>query len=766
MLSPRRTKFLKHQRGRIKGLAHKGNTISFGDFALQATEPSWISSQQIEAARRAMNRYIRRGGKIWIRIFPDKPISMRPDETRMGSGKGSPEYWVAVVKPGRIIFEIAEVSEEVAREAMRLASHKLPIKTQFIICKRLSKDDLVTSQAGRDESEIQLRKEENSGSKIDAFLRSAFDLLDKGFQPEGIGMSRNKRRIPLFPMMIEVKNSSWKANNLPQYRETERLGRFIGCWGSKNTMKALEKDSSVISIGASFQAGGWSNSSSRVESSCLSSCNFLELIKANDAHKSERGNKAIVAIIDTGIDLLHDAFLGSDGKTRILGIFDLTNDTKYTKDQIDEFLKNHSVPEELGRDLGARGVLNDGTKKGGHGTHVASIAAGMAGTKFKGGVAPEAWIVAVKIPEIPIQGYPNIFLKALNYIKETATHFNLPFVINVSLGLHIGAHDGSNDIERLFEEFLDGGKQPGRAIVKAAGNEKETKRHAMLQIPVAQSRSFIWGGLQKRSQDIVELWFSPAANMEFYLQAPSQKDISNLVNKKEGKRVDNNNFLTGNSYSIEYTFVHRINRLSQLLVNINKGSIDTVELGNWILHVTNAGSSDQVIHSWIQSSEYQDGTCCFQREINQNVTLTIPGTGKNVITVAALKENLNPYINIKPAPWDLSSLGPTQDKREKPDVAAFGDMIMAACSDSNNDICLMSGTSMSAPQVTGAIALFLSAREKKRGSQPRLLQITAAQINTAVVLSAQSNGSYSWNEATGYGLIDVKALIELLDLFD
>ena len=132
MLSPRRTKFRKQHRGRMKGLAQRGSSIHFGDFALQAIEPSWITSRQIEAARRAMNRYIRRGGKIWIRLFPDKPVTMRPAETRMGSGKGSPEFWVAVVKPGRIMFEIAGVSEEIAREAMRLAAQKLPIKTKFI----------------------------------------------------------------------------------------------------------------------------------------------------------------------------------------------------------------------------------------------------------------------------------------------------------------------------------------------------------------------------------------------------------------------------------------------------------------------------------------------------------------------------------------------------------------------------------------------------------------------------------------------------------
>jgi large subunit ribosomal protein L16 len=132
MLSPKRTKFRKQQRGRMGGVATRGSNLNFGDFALQATEPAWITARQIEAGRRAMTRYIRRGGKIWIRVFPDKPVTQRAAETRMGSGKGSPEFWVAVVKPGRILFEIAGVSEEVAREAMRLAANKLPIKTKFI----------------------------------------------------------------------------------------------------------------------------------------------------------------------------------------------------------------------------------------------------------------------------------------------------------------------------------------------------------------------------------------------------------------------------------------------------------------------------------------------------------------------------------------------------------------------------------------------------------------------------------------------------------
>ena len=132
MLMPKRVKYRRVHRGRLTGKALRGNTVTHGDFGLQATEPAWITSNQIEAARIAMTRYIKRGGKVWIKIFPDKPITEKPAETRMGSGKGSPEYWVAVVKPGRVMFEIGGVSEELAREAMRLAANKLPIKCKFV----------------------------------------------------------------------------------------------------------------------------------------------------------------------------------------------------------------------------------------------------------------------------------------------------------------------------------------------------------------------------------------------------------------------------------------------------------------------------------------------------------------------------------------------------------------------------------------------------------------------------------------------------------
>jgi large subunit ribosomal protein L16 len=132
MLMPKRVKFRKQQRGRMRGKAVRGSLLAFGEYGLKATEPQWITARQIEAARIAMTRYIKRGGKIWIRIFPDKPCTKKPAETRMGKGKGAPEYWVAVVKPGRIMFEIAGVTEDIAREALRLAAHKLPIKTKFI----------------------------------------------------------------------------------------------------------------------------------------------------------------------------------------------------------------------------------------------------------------------------------------------------------------------------------------------------------------------------------------------------------------------------------------------------------------------------------------------------------------------------------------------------------------------------------------------------------------------------------------------------------
>jgi large subunit ribosomal protein L16 len=133
MLMPRKVAHRKHHRGRTKGVATGGTSLAFGEYGIQALEPGWITARQIEAARIAMTRAIKRGGKVWINIFPDKPITEKPAETRMGSGKGNPEYWVAVIKPGRVMFEMAGVDEELAREAMRLAAHKLPVKTKFVV---------------------------------------------------------------------------------------------------------------------------------------------------------------------------------------------------------------------------------------------------------------------------------------------------------------------------------------------------------------------------------------------------------------------------------------------------------------------------------------------------------------------------------------------------------------------------------------------------------------------------------------------------------
>ncbi|MCM1149226.1 MAG: 50S ribosomal protein L16 [Butyricicoccus sp.] len=148
MLLPKRVKYRRVQRGRMKGKATRGNFLAYGDYGIVATEPAWITSNQIEAARVALNRYMKRGGQVWIKIFPDKPVTQKPAETRMGSGKGSPEYWVAVVKPGRVLFEVAGVPEDVAREALRLASHKLPCKTKFMARENAAAVEAETENGG------------------------------------------------------------------------------------------------------------------------------------------------------------------------------------------------------------------------------------------------------------------------------------------------------------------------------------------------------------------------------------------------------------------------------------------------------------------------------------------------------------------------------------------------------------------------------------------------------------------------------------------
>lgn len=169
MLMPKRVKHRKQHRGRMKGKATRGNKVSYGQYGLQALEPCWMTGNQIEAARIAINRYLRRGGKVWIKVFPDKSVSKKPAETRMGSGKGSPDYWVAVVKPGRVLFELAGVGETVAREAFRLASHKLPCKTKFVVGKiELSEDELEKFSEVQTEVIEQLEEEAEAAAEESA----------------------------------------------------------------------------------------------------------------------------------------------------------------------------------------------------------------------------------------------------------------------------------------------------------------------------------------------------------------------------------------------------------------------------------------------------------------------------------------------------------------------------------------------------------------------------------------------------------------------
>lgn len=160
MLLPKRVKYRKQQRGRMTGLATRGNRVDYGDYGLQAIEPAWLKSNQIEAARVAINRFVRRGGQVWIKVFPDKPVTSKPAETRMGSGKGSPEFWVAVIKPGRVLFEIGGVPEDQAREAMRLAAHKLPMKTKFVSREEATVAAVLAEEAAEAEAEADAKEGE------------------------------------------------------------------------------------------------------------------------------------------------------------------------------------------------------------------------------------------------------------------------------------------------------------------------------------------------------------------------------------------------------------------------------------------------------------------------------------------------------------------------------------------------------------------------------------------------------------------------------
>ncbi len=590
---------------------------------------------------------------------------------------------------------------------------------------------------------------------IDDYLFHAFDVAEN---KASHGIEFPKRPVPeliQLPMLIRVKDGAWSPDKVPDLRIMSRLGNILACVGSRDSVKALQSDPDVLSVEASRPASAPDTATS------------VPFVKADRVHGgafNEKGDKALIAIIDEDIDVLHEAFRDAQGQTRILAVWDQTDPTgsspylgtgtvpfgtEHTLADINHYIAN---PASLPPGLRRKRVLD------GHGTHVASIAAGRAvpGSQFAGGVAPEAHIIVV-IPDLQVNpqhpyslGYSTSHVAALRYIDNLAEKYGLPVVVNVSQGMNAGAHDGTSVLEAAFDMFTEGGHLPGRAVVKSAGNERKKKRHAALRIAKQTLDTLEWHiSPEDEGPDVVELWLKSCDEMTFRLLDPSGA-TSPLVGRLHPSQ--RGVFPGGNGFHLTYHQYYRDNGDSRLLITIDPGHVHYIQSGRWMLEmVSEEVKSTGEIQAWIECDPYRP--MYFVNHISEEMTVSIPGTAHTVICVGSIA----PSTPFRVAPY--SAFGPTRDGREKPELTAPGEHIWAAQGNTLTGTVSKRGTSQAAPHVSGAIALLFSSWEKYRANIPNVEQLNAAQIRAAISQMTQ-NYNGNWYQGMGFGSLDVEALLK------
>jgi len=584
--------------------------------------------------------------------------------------------------------------------------------------------------------------------KTDSYLLHNFRIIEQDFTPpNGFRDKNTSERIDVrLPMLLRV-TEAW-SSDVPDLRVTSQLGNIVACHGTRRSLDVLESDPAVLSIEASRPSSG---------PELTTSLPFINAIAVHRPPIAETGDRSIVALIDHGIDVLHEAFRDSFGGSRILALWDQTDPTGpppavlglkstigtlHTQTDIDRYIQNGSVGKSLGRDAG------------GHGTHVASIAAG-APTRgnFTGGVAPDSKLLVV-LPKLQVgptdpfsTGYSNGHIDALTFIKATALQHALPVVVNVSLGMNAGAHDGSSALEAGFDNFTGGGREPGFIIVKSAGNERGKNGHARVKIASNAMETLKWNNrLLHQAPDHIELWWSSADHLEFELRNPTAVSgpIVNVSNPSQ-----QGTFPNGVPYEMTYSHRYSDNGDSRLLISLSPGQSAGIAAGTWELDIRSGVIRSQgEIHAWIEKAGGPHLIEFVTHQDDEN-TLSIPATARTVIAVGSVGPQ-TPFVLER-----SSSYGPSRDGREKPELAAPGRNIGAAQAGTGNGVGSRSGTSMAAPHVAGAIALLLSHCEKS-AHKPN---VNAAQVLKAITQTTQNyNGRHQ--PGFGYGVLDVKALLE------
>jgi len=607
----------------------------------------------------------------------------------------------------------------------------------------------VSSTFRQFEEVLELGKAPTDGIRLDLLdrLRKTAERFRTGglTQPEDPAAPR--------ALLVRVAHPDWQPAGIPDLQVRTRFGTFLSILGTDATMRALLKETGKVL--------GIEESRPAMEYECGTSVPYIDGIPPFQDFAgnqfSENGEHALVAIVDEGIDVLHEAFHDGQGNSRIVGIWDqrggpgpapdgFTFGTYYSRDAIAEFVKTQTVPEGLGRNAD------------GHGTHVASIAVGRQAGQFAGGVAPAAMLLVVISSSDQPTGYSDAHLAALKFIDKVATDLGKPVVVNISQGMNAGAHDGRSALELGFEHFSDGGRMPGRVVVKSAGNERSREGHSKVSVPAGAREFLDWEcdpGFFTRPR--FEGWWPSANRYGFRLlePLPSSRRMRNepawAPPRAASAVVDRSNpeaegkFKGKGSYRISFVQRHPDNGDSVVKVDVSNG-MTQVERMYWTLEITaQRVAKEGDIHAWIE----RDGppNSRFLNHLTEEMTLTVPGTAYNVITVGAITA-ASPIVV-----GSASSYGPTRDARPKPDVVAPGIHIKAARGGTAGDVIEMSGTSMAAPHVAGAIALVLSKAVRTGRSAPSATQIGAAIGET----TTNFNGVH--DRGHGYGTLNVKALL-------
>ena len=592
-----------------------------------------------------------------------------------------------------------------------------------------------------------------------------FDLVDTDFLEEEFGVESVVGDAGGPPpdteatYLVRLASSTWTPPDGVALRSI--VGNIGSVSATPKGVEAMSGDAMVLSVDASREAG--------VEDVSVS----VPHVRGTAAHTRpslpEKGSDAIVGVIDTGIDILHEAFNDENGDSRIIGVWLQRDDTGPSPKSVDPaaFTQDYGtlyLAEDIARfrqqhkDHGTAPPRGLRDELSGHGTHVASIAAGRAFADIGNGMAPDAGILVVSAhnssdPDNPSEprsiGYSSSHVDALAFLKRASLGGTRvsdparPIAINVSLGMNAGAHDGQTTLEAAFDGITGGGRDPGIVIVKSAGNERNHGGHASAQAAVGAVVEIEWQTNDNaRRRDYLEAWFEPGDDISFKLVSPLGDEIGPVDFSQPDASVEAN----GNHFRLSVSEGHSDNGHNRLAISVEKRS-QNIQAGDWKLEMVGRQmfSRDGIVHVWAERVR--------QRSIrflhpDRKMTLSVPGTANSVITVGACNSEFPMRL------LDMSSLGLTRDGRPKPELCAPGEMIAAArAADQTNAAVRKSGTSMAAPHVTGALALVFSARAKAGGRQAN-----AVQLLHQLKLTAQ-NFSPIHNPGFGNGILDAEKLL-------